>query len=515
MTAPTASLYDTVLYPTAPLPQTHPDRLATMATWFGLSPADPRKCRYLEVGCGDASNLLPMAWDLSESTFVGIDLAEKPVQHAKQAIASLGVCNLQVEQANLMDLPLEGEPFDYIVAHGFYSWVPPEVQERLLVFCARRLSPHGVAYVSYNVLPGFYIRMMLRDMMRFHTDAISDPQQKIRQAIALVKFLADGQYKDDEFSALLHQELQRYLQKGESPVLLHDDLAELNEPLYFREFARRAMQQGLQYLAEANFFEMQTVLFPEATQKALHQLEQRGIVFKEQYLDFLKCRRFRQTLLCRREVALHRPHDGTPLKRLHLSTPAKQQPSIKASDPVWTFMTADKAQIATDHDLSKRALAELSAAWPASISYEELLRRVAGTSSVSQEDEAILLNVLLTAYSTGLLHANVHPCWAVADPGERPQTTEFIRWQIAQQQPILASIRHEAVEVADPIGRFLLSLLDGSRTRSDLVREIGAFMQAKGMLDNPNAPEVVERLTSELDDNLRSMAQMALLQRSA
>src|SRR5690348_3889512 len=48
-----ASAYDDVPYPTFPRIETHPDRLAAVATLFGMTPAPVRNCRVLEIGCGD------------------------------------------------------------------------------------------------------------------------------------------------------------------------------------------------------------------------------------------------------------------------------------------------------------------------------------------------------------------------------------------------------------------------------------------------------------------------------
>ena len=70
-----ATSYDSVLYPSHACAETHPDRLATLATLFGLSPAPVERCRVLELGCGDGGNLLAMAFALPGSTFVGVDLA--------------------------------------------------------------------------------------------------------------------------------------------------------------------------------------------------------------------------------------------------------------------------------------------------------------------------------------------------------------------------------------------------------------------------------------------------------
>jgi tRNA G46 methylase TrmB len=69
----TLTAYDEVLYPSYTHNQTHPDRLATIATLFGLTPAPVERCRVLELGCGNGSNLVPMAYGLPGSEFVGID----------------------------------------------------------------------------------------------------------------------------------------------------------------------------------------------------------------------------------------------------------------------------------------------------------------------------------------------------------------------------------------------------------------------------------------------------------
>ncbi len=37
----------------------------------------------LEIGCGNGSNVIPMAYGLPGSEFVGVDLAAKPVEVAQ------------------------------------------------------------------------------------------------------------------------------------------------------------------------------------------------------------------------------------------------------------------------------------------------------------------------------------------------------------------------------------------------------------------------------------------------
>ena len=162
--------YDQVLYPGVPLPQTHPDRLATIAGLFGMTPAAAPNCRVLELGCGDGGNLIPMALTLPASVFTGIDLAEPAIARGCALANTLGLENITLRHLDLMRMgPDLGEfdygVFDYIIAHGLYSWVPPEVRDQLLSLCRAHLAPQGVAYVSYNAGPGFARRRMFREMM--------------------------------------------------------------------------------------------------------------------------------------------------------------------------------------------------------------------------------------------------------------------------------------------------------------------------------------------------------------
>src|SRR5512145_2790817 len=119
------TIYDAVAYPGHPYPQTHPDHLATLARLHGMTPAPANRCRVLDLGCGDGANLIPMALTLPESRFLGVDLAQAPIRRGQELIAQLGLSNIRLEAMDLMDFSPEDGSFDYIIAHGLYSWVPP------------------------------------------------------------------------------------------------------------------------------------------------------------------------------------------------------------------------------------------------------------------------------------------------------------------------------------------------------------------------------------------------------
>jgi SAM-dependent methyltransferase len=284
--------YDAVPYPTGSYSQTHPDRLATVATLLGLSPSPPGRCRVLEIGCGNGGNLIPMAFAMPESTFIGIDLAATAIAEGNRLVEQVGLRNITLRQQDLTTYAPEPEAFDYIIAHGIYAWVAPPVQDRLLALCRAALAPQGVAFVSYNALPGAHLRLMLREMMRYHIRAMPDPKEQLEQAKALLTFLKRAWPAKDDFRAALGIQAESILTR-ERDNLFHDELNEEYRPVYFHEFMDHAGRHGLQYLGESEFFEMNEALCPPAGMDILMKFGPDQIVQKEQYMDFLKCRTFR------------------------------------------------------------------------------------------------------------------------------------------------------------------------------------------------------------------------------
>ena len=90
----TQSVYDQVPYPSLSYSQSHPDRLATVATLLGMSPTPVNRCRVLELGCASGGNLIPMAYGLPESDFVGIDNSARQIAEGQAMVKTLGLKNV-------------------------------------------------------------------------------------------------------------------------------------------------------------------------------------------------------------------------------------------------------------------------------------------------------------------------------------------------------------------------------------------------------------------------------------
>jgi methyltransferase-like protein/2-polyprenyl-3-methyl-5-hydroxy-6-metoxy-1,4-benzoquinol methylase len=512
--------YDQTRYPSYTHAQTHPDQLAVKATLFGLSPAPVEKCRVLELGCGDGTNLASMALGLPQSQFVGIDLAASPIHHGQEMARALGLKNLTLNAGSVLDIGADYGEFDYIIAHGLYSWVPAEVREKILVICKTNLAPQGVAYVSYNANPGGHFKSMIREMMLFHTKTFADPKERVHQAIALMKFLAESQTKVEPYRQFLQEELALLLERDENNIF-HDELGECNVSFSFHQFSEDAKAHGLQYLAEADYVQMQDSNFGPQVRDSLRQLGKNRIA-REQYLDFLSFRRFRQTLLCHADLPLRFGMQPDKLGRFHIACaahPVSAEPSLEP-DVLERFVGDKEANLELTLPLAKSALWTLAKAWPRALPFTELLAqaraRLGREADASIDREALaLFEIFLQTYAPGLTTLYFHPPKFSSEAGEHPLASPLARWQ-APTSDRIANLCHAPVVLENASGRHLLTLLDGTRDRAALLREMRPFIDADRkaqQLDKDQTPAVLSdnELARNLESTLEVFARYALL----
>ena len=215
--------YDEMPYPGYTFPNTHIGRLAAIGRLFSLEAADPRTARVLELGCGSGMNMVAMAQLFPEAQFLGVDASGRQIEDGSAAIAATGLTNVELRHADISELGEDIGTFDYIITHGIYSWVPPHVKDAILRLSKERLNPGGIAYVSYNCLPGWRMRGALRDMMLMHTAGIEDTRGKVAQAKALIKFLAESCSEEAAYGKYLRQELEM-LRVADDSYIAHEFL---------------------------------------------------------------------------------------------------------------------------------------------------------------------------------------------------------------------------------------------------------------------------------------------------
>lgn len=509
---PASTSYDAVAYPSYTHPQTHPDRLAVIGGLFGLNPAPPQRCRVLELGCGNGTNLNSMAWTLPHSEFVGIDLAASPIQAGNEMLHALNLKNSRLVHGSITDIDASWGKFDYIIAHGLYSWIPAAIRDHVFRICHELLAPHGIALVSYNALPGGHLRHMLREMMLFHVRGFDSAAERIKQSTAFVHFLADAQDTPDEYRLWLKAEAKNIAEHDEGH-LFHDELGEINDPQYFTQFMERAASHGLQYLGEADYFEMSDHIFKEPVRKTLAQLS-RNRILREQYLDFLKCRRFRQTLLCHQNAPVQRESSPDQITHYYISSAAECTNGQLGAPS--TYESPRGAKIETDFTLGQAALLELETVWPQPLPFSELLAKAIIRASTAQSPTAdgadALRKFLLQLYAANIVEFRASTPAFTTQVSARPVASPIARWQAARGD-FVTSLFHIAVKVEDEIGRQLLTWLDGTHDHDALADKLWELLQSKNALKGLEKNEAATRntLAAELEKNLKKLARFGLL----
>ncbi|HEY7120301.1 MAG TPA: class I SAM-dependent methyltransferase [Tepidisphaeraceae bacterium] len=515
-----STAYDEVSYPAHMHPQAHPDRLAVMGRLFGMGTADIGRCRVLELGCGEGGNLIPAAFSLPTAQFLGIDLAEGAVARAAQAARDLGLDNVDVRAMDIRSFPADAGRFDYIVAHGVYSWVPAEVRDRMLAICRDHLADNGVAYVSYNAYPGARLREIARETMRFGMakpdGANGSPPEVVRRSRALLKTIADASAPGNEpYAAVLAGEVKR-IEPIEDAVLFHDDLADLNEPVYFHEFAAHAARFGFQYLSDADYAETVDRPVRAGLAERLKELAPEGdVVRREQFADFIRGRAFRRTLICHARVTLTRPARPQALRGLYVSSPVHPEKGddTAASKAQSRFRTPKGLTLSTNHPLARATLERLGGAWPLTISFDELLSPAGGAGV--EPAAADLGEFLLTAAAAGAVEFHTRAPKLSTTAGERPHASALARWQ-ARRGAMVTTLTGASVKLEGVLARELLGLLDGTRDRAAVVNELGRlFDGGRVMLSEGGIPVSSTRarqlFRDGIDDKLAQLARLGLL----
>jgi len=269
------------------------------------------------------------------------------------------------------------------------------------------------------------------------------------------------------------------------------------------EFVRDASRHGLQFLSEARLLSTQTGAFPPEVVAKIGAFSQDDELVRQQYLDFLKLRSFRQSLLCHDGVRLEQNVD--PALVMTMSAAADTQPA--SSDPDICSTSAEEFKIpsggsmSTNHPLAKASMLHLGRLWPKAAPFPELLQiaRTLGRRDTAplKEDATWLSEMIMKLYAANFLELHVHEPAFAAEPSERPVASLLARLQV-QTTSSVTSLRHSSIEVSDDAARQLLLLLDGTRNREQLCAALEEI-------------DVSEATLQHLERNLQELARMALL----
>lgn len=468
--------YDRVPYLNGPYRNTHPRHLETVARLLQVKTPPIPTCRVLELGCAGGANLIPQAYNLPEAEFLGVDFSRVQIEEGQRFIRDLGLKNIELRHADVLDIDESYGQFDYIIAHGIYSWVPAAVQRKILEICRANLSESGVAVVSYNTYPGWHIKSIVRELMLYHTRQFDDPRAQIREGGAVLDFLIELQSDDDPLNQMIRRERDLLSRHGDA-YLFHEFLEPNNRPCYFYEFLEAVESGGLQYLSEVDVSRMLLNNYSEKIRQTLDKLPQAQ---REQYLDFLTNRCFRASILAHAEVAIERRVTAGVVSDFYAGLVAR--PEIPPVDLHSDQPAAFKFPLGTVNaasPLAKAAMAHLCERYPEYVPFREL-RAHAETvvreqcperAETTPSDLKALASTLLVAFAQNMVDLCVHPPRCTNRLSARPTVLPLARAQ-AGRGPHVTNTRHEQIHL-DRISREVLLRLDGRHDRpmlADAVR---------------------------------------------
>jgi SAM-dependent methyltransferase len=490
-------LYDERPYTDHAYAETHPGRVAAVARLARWIPPPVATARVLELGCGRGGNLLPMAAGLPRATFVGVDAASSPIAEAQRIAREAGLPNVSFVHSTFDDLALADESFDYVVCHGVASWIPHEARRTLLRRVRAALTPTGVAYVSFNVLPGWYERLPARDWLRFASSTLGEP---IEHGPGSLRWLAAhiGPERADvrrQYESVAHR-----IDEAGAAYAFHEYLSPELHPLLVASFLGEASRAGLSYLEDAIPPTTSLDLLPDEVRARARTLAPADA---QQLVDFVRSTAFRRALLVRADTASREATiesaglDADAMVHLHVASrlhPTEPKAPGAAcelfGDGEIVVQVTDPATRATLHELASNA--------PRPLPFDTIARRCAKAGDSEAACGALARELLDLWMATGALDLYACGMGAPAVAGDRPIACPVARWH-AQHGGTITSRLHHEVLVPDSMVRWVLGRLDGTRTRDDLAREARSLAAGTRVTDDELSQVVraaIERLTA-------------------
>jgi methyltransferase-like protein len=490
-----AESYDTTPYAGNAHGGTHPGLLAAFGHIHGLRPPPPDNCRVLELGCGDGSNIIPMAFDLPNSDIIGIDLSSVQTRVGQQRVDALGLKNIRLETRSLMDVGTADGKFDYIIVHGVYSWVPDRVKQKILDICSKNLSDRGIAYISYNVLPGWQFNKSMRDMMLLRTRHLNHPEQRVGAVLDLLHTLLKATEKSKR---LHHAQLRMFADEmktypSAASYLLHEYMEADNDPFYFCAFAESLERHALQYICDADQknFEQVRAQYPDAVSR-FEELSENPLDVA-QYIDFLNNTRFRRSLVCHAGIEVNASYRLERMMPLYAATevvPILDSPESDIREAT-AFMAPGDRRFRTEHPLPQAIVRRLTEIRPCTIDVPSLIQAVAQEVAVDQgadvQDPAEKIgHVLHALFFNGIVELLAAPRRCVPETGDMPTASPIARLLASSGQ--VTNLCHRAIKMDNAMAAFILAHLDGTRNRKSLCNLIVEAVHT-GRVTLPNAEQ--------------------------
>lgn len=471
--------YDEVPYESYPYPQTNPAHLYAIGKYFGMNPPKVENANILELGCASGENIIPISIRYPHSKCTGIDLSKNQIKMAKKQTKAMGLKNMQFINASITDIDESYGMFDYIICHGVFSWVPQEVRNAIFKICSSLLSANGIAYISYNTLPGWNSIKTAREIMQFQAQMYDSPEEQVRQARLALNFIKDSLAGKNSLYAATIKKVAEEIEQKPNFYVYHEYLEENNSQFYFKDLMHAAEKYSLQYVGDANLSYMSVIGLPKSSAKKINAIK--DIVDQVQYIDFIKNRTFSCILLCHNAIKLDRNINTENIKSLYFCGDIKPKTVIhpidindaekeieyyihgKVGNPIFSKHPITKAMLYTFSDNLRH---------PISFKYlvNESHKKLANYTE-NQVSEHIL-GCLVQYISAGLFTMFASPASSINVIQQFPKVAEYSRYQVTHGSgDWVTNELHEKYSL-NLLEKFAITYMDGKHDKEMIIAKL-------------------------------------------
>jgi len=515
--------YDEIPYQSYPYAQSSPDKLATLGTLFGMNPPKIETARVLELGCAEGGNIIPHAVHYPKGEYIGIDLSKVQIEAGQKHIKELRLKNIELKHCSITDVDDSFGKFDYIICHGVLSWVPDFVQDKIIEISKKNLSKNGIAYISYNTLPGWNMVRTIRDMMIYHAKSFSE-NEKVSQSRALLEFVKESlEGSDTPYAKVLKQEAELLSKQGDH-YIRHDHLEENNKQFYFSAFMQKAKEQGLQYLSDCSLSSMYLGNMKQQVAEKLQEIN--DIVRTEQYMDFITNRRFRSTLLCHNDIRLNRSLNNDSIRNFAISLDITADKSLKDAviennELMKFYFKGDKKQyISTTSSALKAAFYVLIENKGYPLTFKDLINKADKllTGSNKEQIEAELIKNCMNLVIKGYMDIHLQNRDKEKIKLDKPNVSKLVQYQVEKTTNNWVTNQLHLPISINLFDKFAVKYMNGKNTKEQILEELvkeaaeGKIILSKNNKKIEDKDQIRKELLVNLDNTIERFAMQGIFE---
>jgi SAM-dependent methyltransferase len=270
-------------------------------------PSVDRALRYCELGCGRGYGTTLLAAANPEIEFVGIDFNPSHIAEARSLAARANIRNVTFHELSFADAAEAQSAdlinFDIAALHGVYTWVEPDVRRDIIQFLRLKLLSGGIAFASYNCMPGWAsVTPLQRVLMEVDSRSSRSSIAVLNEGLTLLGKLVDQPSALTTQNPGLKARVEK-MTKQDRNYLAHEFLNSGWEPLYVTDVMNDFSEAKLTYVGSASLPENRTDLCVPLHFRSLIA-ESPDVAIRELLKDYVVNKQFRRDIYIKGPQAL-------------------------------------------------------------------------------------------------------------------------------------------------------------------------------------------------------------------